>query len=937
MQGCGPMSPVPPGERFGDISNHGRHHWRIEPMTVDAPHWHARTAHDALADQATGTDGLSEADAAERLVRFGPNRLTPPRRRSVLARFAAQFNNILIYVLLAAAGVSLLLGETVDAAVIAGVVAINAIIGFVQEGRAEQALKAIRDMLSPQASVLREGRRRAIPAEELVPGDLVFLQSGDKVPGDLRLIQVRNLQIQEAALTGESMPAQKSTDPVPADVALGDRTSMSYSGTLVATGQGLGLVVATGDATEIGRISRMLAEVETLTTPLLAKMTVFGRWLTLAILVLSAAAFAFGVLLRDYPLSETFMAAVGIAVAAIPEGLPAVMTITLAIGVTRMARRNAIIRRLPAVETLGSVSVICSDKTGTLTRNELTVQSIATAGQGYTVTGIGYRPVGEFRLNDGSHDSSPVDPRTDLVLFELARAALLCNDAALAEDGDDWTIDGDPTDGALLTLAHKAALDASAERANRPRLDVIPFESEHKFMATLHGGTEGALIYVKGAPEQLLEMCRDERHADSAASLSDVPLDAEAWRERIQSLARQGQRVLGIATRPADPGQTDLQFDHITDGLILLGIVGLIDPPREEAVAAVRACTEAGIRVKMITGDHAETARAIGAAFGLGANGAVTGRDLDALDDVALADLAERTDVFARTTPEHKLRLVKALQARGNTVAMTGDGVNDAPALKRADIGIAMGRKGTEAAKEAAAMVLADDNFASIARAVEEGRTVYDNLRKTILFLLPTNGAQALIILAAILMGQVLPITPVQILWVNMISAVTLGLALAFEPPEADAMRRPPRAPDEPILTRYMIVRMSFVMLVLVVASFGLFLYEETAGADRAYARTVAVNTVVMGEIFYLWNARAIFRPVTTVRGIFGNRPVLLSIALALVFQLALTYLPILQQLFGTAALGPGAWLLMTAAGLSLFVLVELEKALARRFLSSAG
>lgn len=893
-----------------------------QPLPAEA--WHAVAAEEALKRLETGRNGLSAEEAARRLARHGPNRLTPPAGRSALWRFAAQFNNILILVLIAAAAVSALLGEIVDAAVIVGVVAINAAIGFIQEGKAEQALNAIRSMLSLNASAVRDGKRLTIPAEELVPGDLVHLASGDRVPADLRLISSRNLQIEESALTGESVPVQKSIEPVPADAALGDRTSSAWSGTLVTMGQGTGVVVGTGDATEIGRISTMIAGVETLATPLLAQMAVFGRWLTAAILVLAALAFAVGVWLRGLPMTDMFMAAVGIAVAAIPEGLPAVMTITLAIGVTRMARRNAIIRRLPAVETLGSVSVICSDKTGTLTRNELTVRRVATAEAAYGVDGTGYEPEGAF-----ARDGAPVtDPAADPALLEIARAALLCNDAGLTSQDGVWHVEGAPTDGALLALALKAGLDQSATRREYPRMDVIPFESEHKFMATLHRVPNGGgRIYVKGAPERLVEMAAAERRADG-----DAPIDTAAWIGRIAEMARQGQRVLAVASLDVPAGLKHLNFGDVTSGLTLLGLLGLIDPPRQEAIEAVKACSDAGIRVKMITGDHALTASAIGAAIGLRAGKALTGRDLDLLDDEALGRAARDTDIFARTTPEHKIRLVRALQADGATIAMTGDGVNDAPALKRADVGIAMGNKGTEAAREAASMVLADDNFASIAAAVAEGRTVYDNLRKTILFLLPTNAAQAMIILLAILAGTTLPITPVQILWVNMISAVTLGLALAFEPPEPDIMRRPPRRAREGILTGYMAWRILSVMVLLTIPAFGLFLWLESTGASIAEARTVAVNTLVVGEIFYLWNARTIMNPVLSFKGIFGSRPVLISIAICLLLQLAFTYLPFMNSLFGTAAIGLLDWSMLAGIGATVFVIIELEKAMARRW-----
>ena len=886
-----------------------------------APPWHARPAAEALAALGSPDGGLSAAEAQARLERFGPNRLTPPPRRSALRRFAAQFNNLLIYVLIAAGLVTLAMGELIDSAVIAGVVLINAAIGAVQEGKAEQALDAIRGMLSPQAIVLRDGRRITVPAEELVPGDRVALSSGDRVPADLRLIQAKGLRVQEAALTGESVPVAKNTDVVEPATPLAERAGMVYSATLVAQGQAVGVVVATGDATELGRIGKLLAGVETLTTPLLARMAVFGRWLTFGILALTALTFLYGTLLRGEPWAEMVMAAVGLAVAAIPEGLPAVMTITLAIGVTRMARRNAIIRRLPAVETLGSVAVICSDKTGTLTRNELTVQTVVTAAADYAVTGSGYRPEGAFL-----RDAAEVDPAGAPVLADLARAALLCNDAALHRDEHgDWTVSGDPTDGALLAFARKAGLDPAAEAAAHPRADVIPFESEHKFMATLHRTSGGRVLYVKGAPERLLALCDRVLGPDGPEAL-----DAEAWTARVDALAADGQRVLALAAR-TDPPAGGLSVETLDGGLTLLGLCGLIDPPREEAIAAVHRCQAAGIRVKMITGDHAGTAQAIGRRFGL-SGAAVTGAELDRLDDAALAAVARDRDVFARTAPEHKIRLVQALQAAGQTVAMTGDGVNDAPALKRADIGIAMGRKGTEAAKEAAAMVLADDNFASIARAVEEGRTVYDNLRKTILFLLPTNGAQALVILAAVLAGYTLPITPVQILWVNMVTAVTLGLALAFEPPEPGVMDRPPRPPEEPILPPVLILRMVLVMALLVIASFGFFRLHEVLGDPPEVASTMAVNALVLGEIAFLFNARSLSASVLNRAGLFGSRPVWISVALMLALQMAFTYAPPLQRLFGTAPIGWADWARMAAAAAAVFLLVEAEKAVTRRF-----
>lgn len=891
--------------------------------------WHGRSVEEVFEEFDTSAAGLSPEVARGRLSVHGPNLIEPPKRRGPIPRFLAQFNNVLLYVLVGAAVVTALLGHWVDTGVIVGVVLINAIIGFIQEGKAEKALEAIRAMLSPRADVRRGGRSMTVPAETLVPGDIVLLQSGDRVSADLRLLETKSLQIQESVLTGESEAVEKATEPVAPETVLGDRASMAHAGTLVTYGKGTGIVVETADRTEIGRISSMLTEVQTPTTPLLRQVAVFSRWLTLAILVVAAATFAFGVLVHGYSLNDMFLAAVGLAVAAIPEGLPPVMTITLAIGVTRMARRNAIIRRLPAVETLGSVTVICSDKTGTLTRNELTVQTVLTAEHVYTVTGSGYEPIGEFRIDD-----EPVTASQYPDLLAAAQAAALCNDGELTELEDEWHLHGNPTDGALLAVGMKAKLDVAFERRSRPRTDLIPFESVHKFMATLHHDHEGhGYIYVKGAPERILEMCAFQRNNGE-----DVPLDTHYWLERIEALASRAQRVLAIAGRSTEPEHLHLRFSDVETGLTLIALFGLIDPPRKEAIEAVARCQNAGIQVKMITGDHATTARAIATRFGLGENHHVlTGKDLDALSEDDFHTVARDADVFARTTPEHKLRLVRALQATGHIVAMTGDGVNDAPALKRANIGIAMGRKGTEAAKEAAEMVLADDNFTSIMHAVEEGRTVYDNLRKSILFLLPTSGGEALTILAAVLLAQELPITPVQILWVNMITAVTLGLALAFEPAEAGVMKRPPRSPDAPILSAFFTWRIVYVSILLLAGTFGLFEWERSAGASLEAARTVAVNTLVAGEIVYLFNCRRIVEKSWTRDGLFGSRPVLITVALVVGFQLLFTYLPVMQVLFRTTPIDLGTWSRIILFALCLFVLVELEKAATRRYQSFAS
>jgi magnesium-transporting ATPase (P-type) len=894
-----------------------------KPLTPPRP-WHslgAQEAIDALA--ADPQRGLSSEEAQRRLQTYGANRLPPPKARGPLMRFLVQFNNLLIYVLLGAALVTALLGHWIDTGVILAVVLVNSVIGFVQEGKAEKALEAIRDMLSPNASVLRGARRATIPAEQLVPGDVVLLEAGDKVPADMRLVRAKGFQVQEAALTGESVPVEKRLEPVAEGAALGDRFSMAYSGTLVTSGQAVGLVVETGSRTELGHISAMLAEVQPLTTPLLRAMNTFARWLTVAIVSLASLVFAFGVLVRGFAFTEMFMAAVGLAVAAIPEGLPAILTVTLAIGVQRMAGRNAIIRRLPAVETLGSVSIICSDKTGTLTRNEMTVRAIAVDERLYEVTGVGYDPHGGFNLNDRE-----IVPEQHPLLIEAVRAMALCNDAALREQEGHWIVDGDPMEGALLAAGLKAGLDLDFETAARVRTDVIPFDAQHRFMATLHHDHEGCgYIYIKGAPERLLEMCSSERGPGG-----ERPIDEAAWMRRVESMADQGQRVLAVAHRPTAAKHRELLFSDVEAGLTLLGLFGLIDPPREEAISAVRECQAAGIRVKMITGDHAGTARAIARQLGLGNVSEVrTGKDLDAMDDATLRTIAPKVDVFARTTPEHKLRLVQALQANRYVVAMTGDGVNDAPALKQADVGIAMGRKGTETAKEASEMVLADDNFASIAAAVREGRTVYDNLKKAIVFLLPVNGGESGSIILAILLGFSLPITPLQILWVNMVSSVALAMALAFEQAEQDVMRRSPRPPGERILSGFLIWRIAFVSLLFLIGIFGVYFWSLERGASEELARTYAVNTLVVMEVFYLFSVRYLRTPSLTLTGVKGTRPVLIAVAVVTSLQLTFTYAPFMQLLFETRPVGIVEGMVIILIGVTLFLILEVEKVLRRR------
>ncbi len=883
--------------------------------TRDNKAWHSESIDDVEAAFDTSKTGLSRQDAEERLSTYGPNKLPSQHQTGALKRLLKQFQNVLIYILLVAAGATALLQEWLDMAVILGVVVVNAVIGFIQEGKAERALDAIRNMLSPSATVLRNGKKQEIDATDVVPGDIVHLRSGNKVPADLRVTKSHNAQVDEAILTGESNPANKQTDPVAEDEALGDRQSMVYSGTIVTRGQIEGIAVTTGKDTEIGKISAMVSRVESLQTPLLRRIETFGRYLALTILLLSGLMFAIGTLVLDQPAAKLFLSVISLAVAAIPEGLPAIMTITLALGVQRMARRHAIIRRLPAVETLGSVTVICADKTGTLTRNEMTVTEIVTADARYSVSGDGYEPEGTFRKAD-----QEISPEDDDGLMELARGGLLATEAGLTQEDDRWMIQGSPTEGSMVVLARKAGLEREAEQKQRPRLEMLPFESERKYAAALHKqGEKKHVIYVNGAPERIVELCSSARSGNESTSL-----DKDHWLQHEKKLAEKGLRVLAIARKDAD--SESLHPDMIED-LTLLGLVGMLDPPREEAIHAVKQCHRAGIRVKMITGDHVLTARSIAAAMGIGdGENAIPGKDLEDVEGEALQRLVEEDDVFARSSPEHKLKIVDALQGEHQVVAMTGDGVNDAPALKRADIGVAMGIKGSEAAKEASEMVLTDDNFATIERAVEEGRTIYDNLIKTILFLLPTNGAQSLVVIGSLLfLFDSMVTTPVQILWINMVTAVTLAMSLAFEPAETDIMDRPPRAPREPILSKFLLWRIGLVSALI--GGSAIYMFQRHIDAVTIEtARTLAINTIVVCQIFYLFSSRFFDSPSCTLQGIFGNRKVLLAIGILALLQIPFTYWSPAQKLFGTASLNAAHWGWILLAGITVFALVELEK-----------
>ena len=900
--------------------------------------WHSQDVDSVLESLSTSRTGLTQDQATQRRAQYGINAYPTHKSPGFVKRLAAQINNLLIYVLLGAVVITWLIDHRLDSAVILAVVILNISIGLYQEGKAEKSLQAIRQMLAPNAQVWRDGHLKTLAATELVPGDVVSVSSGDNLPADLRWFSSINLRIDESALTGESVAVSKASEPVQQTAAIGDRFSMGFAGTIVTQGQGRAVVVATGLQTEMGRIGRLLEEVQTNETPLVRNMTQFSRWLTVTILVFALLLLGYSTWLMQWPLAEAFMAVVGLAVAAIPEGLPAILTITLAIGVQRMAKRHAVIRRLPAVETLGAVTTICSDKTGTLTRNEMTAEGLTLADATLTVEGSGYAPEGgvyqdsqaiHTQLNPTSGQWQPT-----LAIEWLALTCALCNDSALTQvDKGQWQISGDPTEGALLTLATKLGLDISETQHHLNRIAAVPFESEHRYMATAHPYPDGELtnkcfLLIKGAPEKILSLCDRAMTAEGKT----IALDLDHWHDAIDAHADQGRRVLGIAIKPEVDSLTQDNIGEHTEGLTFIGLIGIMDPPREEAIEAVSRCQQAGINVKMITGDHTATALAIASKLGIGDHKRVlAGHEIEALSDAQLRQTVLDTDVFARASPEHKIRIVGALQALGQVVAMTGDGVNDSPALKQADIGIAMGQKGTEAAKQAAKIVLADDNFASIVNAVEEGRTVYDNLKKTIAFLLPINGGESMAIGAAILLGASLPITPLQILWVNMVSSIGLAMVLAFEPPEPDIMSRKPRDPKEPLLSTFLIWRIMFVSSLFLVGIFGAFHWTLSQGYSLDVARTMAVNALVSMEVFYLFSVRYLKSRSFSWIGVQGTPRVLGAVSLVVVLQIAMTYLPWLQTVFNSKPLGVGQLAVVVAIGIAVLVVLELEKMVLRQ------
>jgi len=868
------------------------------------------------------TQGLSSEEVRRRQSKYGLNAIPKKKQKTPLELFLQQFTQPLVVILLIATVITALLQEWVDSSVIFGVVFVNAVIGFIQESKALKAIEALAKSVASEATVIRDGEKRRIPSVELTIGDVVLLQSGDKVPADLRLVQVRELQVDESSLTGESVPVIKQTDALDADTVLGDRSNMAYSSTLVTYGTGVGVVVAIGRNTEIGKINEMIAEADVLETPLTQSIARFSKVLLYVILSLAALTFVVG-LVRGERWVDMFMAAVALAVAAIPEGLPAAVTITLAIGVARMAKRNAIIRKLPAVETLGSASVICSDKTGTLTQNQMTVQKIYAGSKLYSVTGVGYEPSGQFM-----HGEQAVSATENQALKETLICGLLCNDSNLIFVDGQWKIEGDPTEGALIVSAQKAGFTRKTLLSHLPRVDTIPFESAYQYMATLHARQEmnDTVVYVKGSVERLLERAQ--------SALSDTgelaTLDARRIFQQADMLASQGLRVLAFAYKIFDRSKTTLSHADISDGLIFLGLQAMIDPPRPEAIEAVAACQSAGIRVKMITGDHELTALAIAQRLGIASpqatmDSVINGKTLTTLPEEQLPEVVEKTSVFARVAPGDKLRLVKALQKKGYIVAMTGDGVNDAPSLKQANIGIAMGIAGTDVAKETADMILTDDNFATIEAAVEEGRNVYDNLVKFITWTLPTNFGEGLVILASVVAGLTLPILPVQLLWINMTTAILLGLMLAFEPKEPGIMNRPPREPNEPILTTSLVVRIIIVGTLLCVGALLFFELALQNGRTDAEARTIAVNIFVLGELFYLFNCRSLRYSMFKI-GLFSNPLIWLGVSGMLALQVLYTYLPFMNVAFHSAPLTLADWGISCVPGLIIYAVIGLLK-----------
>jgi len=878
--------------------------------------WHRLDTTAVIEQQKTDTTaGLTTVEAARRLAEHGPNELQATHGVSPWEILLDQVKNVLIIILIIAVALSAFLGHGLEALVIGIIVFFAVLLGFIQEYRAERAIQALRQMAAPTATVLRDGREVDVPAREVVPGDVVRLAAGDRIPADARLIEAVNLQADEAALTGESLPVEKQTAPLEGeDLPVGDRKNMVYSGTAATYGRGRAVVVATGMQTQFGEIAQLLQTVESTKTPLQENLDRVGRALAIGALVVVVLIAGLG-LLRGQPLLDMVIFAIALAVAVVPEALPAVVTISLAIGVQRMVKRHALIRRLTAVEALGSVSVICSDKTGTLTKDEMTARRILVAGQTLEVSGAGYEPQGEF-LRSGS----AVEPSGPLL--ELLRAGTLASDAQIVRADGRWEVKGDPTEGALVVAAAKAGIDKLEIEARFPRTNEIPFTSETRRMTTLHETPDGMVAYAKGAPEVILASCTRMAGASGPEPLGET--ERAAVLDAAQSMARDALRVLAVAARP---GAT---VHSAESEMTFLGLVGMIDPPRPEAAEAVETCRHAGIKPVMITGDHPLTAQAVATELGLMNGGrAVTGAELDRMSPDDLKRDLQEIDVFARVSPAHKLQIVSALQESGHLVAMTGDGVNDAPALKKADIGVAMGITGTDVSKEAAAMTLTDDNFASIVAAVEEGRGVYGNIKKYLMYLLSSNVGEMFLMAGATLAGIPLPLSAVQILYVNLVTDGLPALALAVDPPESDLMERPPRDPKTGIFTRPVVTLIMAGGLWSTVVNLGLFVWALGAGRSLAEAMTLTFLSLVLIQFFKAYNFRSDRHSVLDRP--FANRWLNIAIVGEILLLPLILYVPFLAEAFGTAPLSLSDWLLVTALAASVVPVLEAVKWMARR------
>lgn len=898
--------------------------------------WHAIDYEEVLNKLESSLNGLSPGIIKERIGQYGKNELQRKNKDGILKVLWRQINNPLIWVLVGSGTLAVALGKITDGIVVLSVVIVNSIIGFIQEYKAGRAIEALSSMVPENAAVIRGGNVISIPVSEIVPGDIVQIAAGERIPADMRIIHQKNLQVEEAALTGESLPSQKRIEAVRPDTGIGDRKCMVYSGTLVVSGTATAVAVNTGMQTELGKISGMLDETVDLDTPLTQKLALIGKYLTIGIVAITLIIIAVGtyraigqgIAVTD-ALKDSIVFAIALAVGAIPEGLPAVVTIALAIGVQRMAKRKAIIRKLPAVETLGSTTVICSDKTGTLTRNEMTVSVLWNNTYTIQVTGVGYAKTGTFWHNGVELDSLPEEMEI------LLKNAILCSDANVIYEEDSYSISGDPTEVALVVAGAKAGISSDALRHGIPRKDVIPFDSEKQFMATLNDN-----IILKGAPEVVLKHC--------TMHIGGIALDSPKIISQIELLGSRGMRVLAIAQKT--PGKINELSDYdIESGFEFIGLVAMIDPPRAEAIEAIKACHEAGIIVKMITGDHHATAGAIGMELGLSANGnTITGLALSKMDDEELDKAIKSTNIFARVAPEHKLRLVKALQKNKEIVAMTGDGVNDAPSLKQSNVGVAMGITGTSVSKESADIVLADDNFSSITAAVEEGRRVYDNLLKSLAFLLPTNLGLAFILVYGIMFFPfnpvtkelLLPMLPTQLLWINLVAAIALALPLSFEVKEPDVMKRPPRKPDAALFNGFVTFRVFFVSILMTAGTIALFSREYAqaleggmAQADAlARSQTMAVTFIIFFQIFYLINCRSLKDSVFSI-GVFSNKFIFFGVTAVLLLQALFVYLPIMQKIFGTASLDVWDLWISFITGSAIFVIISIEKWFFRRSL----